>query len=76
MEDCRATPVTYRVDTQYNVRRAVLSGWTFANLAKVQIEKKRVDWSGRSEELAEAVAHLDWSRLRVPWTKWFLGGLK
>jgi glycosyltransferase involved in cell wall biosynthesis len=75
-EDCRVHPVTYRVDTQFNCRRAVLSGYSFANAVKEQIEKKRVDPEGRSEELAEMVAHLSWDKLKVPWTKWLLAGLR
>lgn len=74
-EDCRVRPVTYRVDTQHNVRRAVLSGYSFANAVKEQIEKKRLDPEGRGEELAEMVSHLDWNKLKVPWTRWFLQGL-
>lgn len=75
-EDCRVRPVTYRIDTQHNVRRAVLSGYGFANVVKEQIEKKRVDPEGRGEELAEMVAHLSWDKLKIPWTRWFLQGLK
>lgn len=75
-EDCRVRPVTYRIDTQHNVRRAVLSGYGFANAVKEQIEKKRLDPEGRGEELAEMVAHLSWDKLKVPWTRWFLQGLK
>jgi glycosyltransferase involved in cell wall biosynthesis len=75
-EDCRVRPVTYRLDTVHNVRRAVLSGYAFANVVKEQIEKKRVDPEGRSEELAEMVSHLDWNKLKVPWVRWFLAGLR
>jgi glycosyltransferase involved in cell wall biosynthesis len=74
-EDCRVRPVTYRVDTVHNVRRAVLSGYAFANAIKEQIEKKRVDPEGRSEELAEKVAHLQWGKLKIPWTRWLLAGI-
>ena len=75
-EDCRVRPVTYRIDTTHNVRRAVLSGYAFANVVKEQIEKKRVDPEGYSEEMAEMVVHLQWSKLRVVWERWFLAGLR
>lgn len=75
-EDCRVRPVTHRVDTQHNCRRAVNSGYAFANAAKEQIEKKRVDPEGRSEELASMVEHLQWDKLKIPWQRWFLAGLK
>ena len=75
-EECRVRPVTYRVDTMHNVRRAVLSGYGFAAAAKGQIEAKRRDWSGRSEELAEMVDHLQWDRLKTVWIKWLLQGLR
>jgi len=70
-EECRVKPVTMRVDTPFNVQRAVLSGYGFANAAITQIEKKRSDREYRSEELRDGVAHLDWTRLRHPWEKWF-----
>ena len=57
-------------------RRAVLSGYGFAAAAKGQIEAKRLDWSGRSEELAEMVDHLQWDRLKTVWIKWLLQGLR
>ncbi len=75
-EECRVRPVTYRVDTIHNVRRAVLSGYGFAAAAKGQIEAKRKDWMGRSEELREQVIHLNWSPLKTVWQRWFLAGLK
>ncbi len=75
-EECRVRPVTYRVDTIHNVRRAVLSGYGFAAAAKGQIEAKRKDWTGRAEELREQVLHLDWQSLKTVWQRWFLAGLK
>ena len=75
-EDCRVLPLAFRVDTQHNARRAVLSGYAFAELAKAQIEKKRNDWEYRSQELAQSVAHLDWTKLKTLWEKWMLEGLK
>jgi glycosyltransferase involved in cell wall biosynthesis len=73
--DCRVPPVAYRVDTAHNVRRAVLSGWGFAGRAKAQIERKRNDWEFRGQELRERVEHLDWSKLRHVWRRWFLEGI-
>lgn len=75
-EECRVRPVTYRVDTIHNVKRAVLSGYAFASAAKGQIEAKRRDWTGRSEELAEMVQHLQWSKLKTIWQRWLLVGIR
>lgn len=75
-EDCRVKPVTMRVDTQWNVQRAVLSGYGFANAAMNQVEKKRQDPEFRGEELRETVAHLNWKNLRYPWEHWFRSGLR
>lgn len=75
-EDCRVKPVTYRIDTQHNVQRAVLSGYGFAARAQDQIEKKRLDWEGRSEEVRAGVEHLGWEKLKTVWTRWLLDGLK
>lgn len=75
-EECRVTPLAYRIDTQHNCRRAVLSGYAFAQKAKEQIEKKRADWGYRSQELANSVSHLDWTKLGNLWRKWLLDGIK
>ncbi len=75
-EECRVSPVTYRVESTYNVQRAVLSGYGFANAAMNQIEKKRQDPEFRGEELRETVSHLDWSKLKYPWMSWFRAGLR
>jgi glycosyltransferase involved in cell wall biosynthesis len=75
-ESCRVDPIAYRVDTQHNVLRAVLSGYAFALKAKEQIEKKRGDWEYHSHRLAAGVSHLRWHRLKHLWEKWLLGGLK
>ncbi len=75
-EDCRVRPVTYRIDTIHNVRRAVLSGYAFANVVKEQIEKKRTDPEGYGELMAEMVQHLSWDKLKTVWCRWFLQGLK
>lgn len=72
----RVLPVGFRIDTQYNVKRAVLSGHGFARLAEEEIERKLEDWDFRADELADSVAHLDWKRLRYPWEKWFRGCLR
>lgn len=75
-ESCRIQPMCYRVDTQHNVRRAVLSGYAFAQAAKGQIEAKRQDWEYRSEQLAHSVEHLQWPKLKHPWMKWLKAGLR
>lgn len=72
---CRVSPVAYRVDTQHNVLRAVLSGYAFAQKAKHQIELKRQDWEFRSGQLAQTAEHLQWPRLRHLWSKWLTSGL-
>lgn len=75
-ESCRIRPMCYRVDTQHNVLRAVLSGYAFAQAAKGQIEEKRRDWEYRSEQLAHSVEHLNWNKLKHPWMKWLKAGLR
>lgn len=75
-EDCRVPPVTFRVDTGHNVRRAVISGHGFAQLAKQKIESKLHDWEYRSEELASTVQHLMWANLRPTWEKTMGGWLR
>lgn len=75
-ESWRVSPVAFRVDTQHNVQRAVLSGHGFAQAAQIQIEKKRDDWEGRGEEIRAGVEHLDWNKLQVVWKKWLLDGLR
>lgn len=75
-DDCKVQPVAFRVDTQHNVRRAVNSGYAFAQKAKGQIEAKRKDWEGRGEELRAKVEHLSWLKLKTIWERWFLDGLK
>ncbi len=74
-EECRVKPVAMRLDTPFNVQRAVLSGYGFANAAIAQIEKKRADAEYRSEEMRNGVIHLDWQRLKYPWMAWFRAGL-
>jgi glycosyltransferase involved in cell wall biosynthesis len=75
-EDCRVEPITYRVDTQHNVRRAVLAGRQFANKAIPQIEKKLADWDHTTECMWESTKHLDWTNLKHLWVRWLVGGLK
>lgn len=75
-ESWRVPPMCYRVDTIHNVRRAVLSGYAFAQKAKDQIEKKREDWEYRGEQIRSLVDHLDWGKLRVVWERWFREGLR
>ncbi len=75
-EDCRVRPVTYRVDTAYNVLRAVLSGHAFAAKVIPQVDKKQQDPEYRSGELQATVEHLQWNNLRHSWERWLLDGLK
>lgn len=74
-DDSKVSPVAYRVDTQHNVRRAVLSGWGFASRVKAQVERKREDWEGRGQELRRRVEHLDWMKLKYPWERWLREGI-
>jgi len=73
--DCRVPAVAFRVDTQHDVRRAVLSGWGFAGRAKAQIERKRDDWDFRGQQLRERVGHLAWDKLGLVWKRYFLEGI-
>lgn len=75
-EDCRVKPVTFRVDTPHNVRRAVISGHGFAAGAMAQIEEKRADPEFVAGKLADSVAHLAWEKLRPVWERWFREGLR
>jgi hypothetical protein len=59
----------------HNTRRAVLSGYGFANRAGAQIERKQIDWEGRGQEVRETVGHLDWEKLKPVWTRWLLEGI-
>lgn len=74
-EGHRVMPVTYRVDTMHNVRRAVLSGHGFAAALAQEIESDR-DREIRAEELQERVEHLRWRNLRHSWEKWLREGLR
>jgi len=74
--DCRVQPMTFRVDTQHCVVRAVLSGHAFAQAVLVQVEKKRRDWVYESHRLAGTVEHLSWNNLSHPWKRWLLEGLQ
>lgn len=75
-DDCRIRPMCFRVDTQHNVLRAVISGYAFAQAAIGQIEEKLADWDYRSEQTAASVTHLHWPNLRHLWERWLLAGLK
>lgn len=74
--DCRIRPVTFRIDSPFNCRRAVISGHGFAQACIPQIERKLADWEYRSGELQESVRHLYWTNLKYPWERWLLGGLR
>lgn len=75
-EEMRVAPVTYRVDTAWNLQRAVLSGHGFARAAKAEIERKRGDWEFVSSENATRVAHFAWPSLRHNWVRWMKEGLR
>lgn len=75
-ESCKVKVYDFKVETCHNVLRAHVSGLDMAYFAEMQIESKLEDWYGRSAELAASVEHLDWARLKEPWKKWMLGGLK
>ena len=73
--ECRVPPQAMRVDTQYNLRRAVLNSVTFAATALHQIERKRSDWQGVSEQMRARVEHLGWDKLKYMWMRWLKEGL-
>ncbi len=75
-KNCLIPPVTYRLDTQHNVQRAVLSPYGFVRAIQEQVEKKQEDWDFRSGQLEDRVSHLEWDKLRHLWSKWLLGGLR
>ena len=74
--ECRVTPMCFRIDTSHNVRRAVLSGYAFAQAAIHQIELKKQDWEYRGGELRQTVDHLGWDKLRHVWERWLREGLR
>jgi glycosyltransferase involved in cell wall biosynthesis len=76
VQGMRVAPVAYRIDTQFNVKRPVLSGRSFADAVATMIEYKRNDWEGMSEECRARVEHLSFERLKWPWMKWFQEGLR
>lgn len=73
--DCRVPPMSYRVDTSHNVRRAVLSGYGFAARVKAQVQRMKEDPVGMRARVREQVDHLDWLKLQHPWKKWLLEGV-
>ena len=75
-DGCKVPPMAYRIDTQHNVRRAVLSGYGFASRAKEQIERKKEDGEWRGQEIVRRIEHLDWLKLAHPWKRWLLAGIK
>lgn len=74
-EFCRVHPCAYRVDTQFNLRRAITSGANFARVAKHQIDKRRADPVGQAKWVREQIDHLSWPKLETVWRKWFLNGI-
>ncbi len=73
--DCRVKPVAYRIDTQYNLQRAVLDENAFAEVTLAQMNRKHDDPTGTSQVMVNRVAHLDWNKLAFVWKKWLLEGL-
>jgi glycosyltransferase involved in cell wall biosynthesis len=76
VEHQRVKPLAYRIDTQYNVKRAVLDPGGFVIASAFEIERKRADWGGVSAQCRERVEHLGTERLKWPWMKWFKEGLR
>ena len=74
-EEYRVQPIAYHVDTPYNLRRAVVSGYGFAMAASQAIRMVEEDPEFKRAELRDSVAHLDWPQLATVWRKWFLEGL-
>jgi glycosyltransferase involved in cell wall biosynthesis len=75
-EELRVPPVTYKVDTLFNVRRAVLSGWGFASRVQQQIERAQEDIQGERERMVELTRHLDWNNLKHVWMRWLREGVR
>lgn len=61
-------PRAFHVETRHNVRRAVYDATDVASAITAQL--------GARASVAEAVEHLDSSKLGVQWAKWFRKGLK
>jgi len=74
-ESNRISPVTYRIDTMHNVRRAVITPYGFARRVEAECQLKDVDPVGRAEYLASTVEHLEWDNLGGLWREWFRKGL-
>lgn len=74
-EEHRVPPVTYHVDTPYNLYRAVISGTAFAQAAVQAIRKVEEDPEYKRAELRNMVSHLDWPTLAPVWKKWMLEGI-
>ena len=71
----KVKPMCYHVDTPYNLLRAVISGYGFAQKAIEAIEYVAEDPEYRHAELRDNVMHLDWPQLSNTWKKWFKEGL-
>lgn len=75
-EEYRVRPICYHVDTPYNLNRAVISGYAFAQVATQAIRIVDEDPEFKRAQLRDSVMHLDWPRLRVVWERWFREGLQ
>lgn len=73
--ECRVSPLIYHVETPHNSLRAINSPTHFTEAVMEQIERKERDWVSTRQEVAAAVEHLHWPRLRERWVKWIEEGL-
>ncbi len=71
----RVAALAWRIDTSHNVRRAVLSGFAFAQAIIPLAEEKMEDWEAVTERCTQRVEHLSWDSLRHLWARWFLEGI-
>ena len=71
--ECRAKPLSFRVDTMHCVNRAILNPNEFAIRIIDLVDRKQENWG--AGVFSQQVDHLRWSKLRVVWEKWFREGL-
>ena len=74
LEQHQVEPMSYRIDTQHNTRRAVLPAYGFSNVVNGLIEQRRVDVEEQREQAMARVAHLDWNKLKHVWMRWLHEG--
>jgi glycosyltransferase involved in cell wall biosynthesis len=73
---CRVPVRAFRVDTQFNVRRAVNDGEWFADRAGKQMQRKIDDPYGTQIAMRNRIEHLHWPKLSHVWKRWFLKGIE